>query len=305
MRPPGSTRCPGRSTGRRPRTGAGPGARSASGCSCSRGRRPRRIARRDSPSASASWRAGTPSIGRSRRRRGHSSSELSTDPAPLLDGARPASVDGPARRPEARQRRAPRRRPGGLHRLADDGPRAGRGGARLDARLEQRRAFRSSRRHVLERYRERPPGRRRLDAPRRSWQMGDDRPPPGADHRPVRTLPPRGLDATIGDWAAQVDLTWIVGLLLRGWRKGLDAEAGETLASGVVGGRRPGVLVRCARSRRRGGGWPEGRGSGRARRDRGAGRRPARRRSPTAMTAASRTKSPRSAKPDSTVRGST
>lgn len=37
----------------------------------------------------------------------------------------------------------------------------------------------------------------------------------------------------VGDWDAQVDLTWIVGLLLRGWRKGLDAEAGETLASGV------------------------------------------------------------------------
>jgi phosphotransferase family enzyme len=48
-----------------------------------------------------------------------------------------------------------------------------------------------------------------------------------------QTLPPRGLDATIGDWATQVDLTWIVGLLLRGWRKGLDAEAGETLGSGV------------------------------------------------------------------------
>lgn len=31
----------------------------------------------------------------------------------------------------------------------------------------------------------------------------------------------------LGDWAAQVDLTWIVGLLLRGWRKGLDA-ASET-----------------------------------------------------------------------------
>ena len=27
---------------------------------------------------------------------------------------------------------------------------------------------------------------------------------------------------------------WIVGLLLRGWRKGLDAEAGATLGSGVA-----------------------------------------------------------------------
>ena len=38
-----------------------------------------------------------------------------------------------------------------------------------------------------------------------------------------------------GDWDAQVDLTWIVGLLLRGWRKGLDAEAGVVLASRVSG----------------------------------------------------------------------
>ena len=36
-----------------------------------------------------------------------------------------------------------------------------------------------------------------------------------------------------GDWPTQLDLTWIVGLLLRGWRKGLDAEAGVFLASGV------------------------------------------------------------------------
>jgi hypothetical protein len=39
----------------------------------------------------------------------------------------------------------------------------------------------------------------------------------------------------IGDWDAQVDLARIVGLLLRGWRKGLDAEAGATLGSGVSG----------------------------------------------------------------------
>jgi hypothetical protein len=38
----------------------------------------------------------------------------------------------------------------------------------------------------------------------------------------------------VGDWQAQVDLIWIVGLLLRGWRKGLDAEAGASLASGVA-----------------------------------------------------------------------
>jgi hypothetical protein len=39
----------------------------------------------------------------------------------------------------------------------------------------------------------------------------------------------------IGDWDAQVDLAWMVGLLLRGWRKGLDAEAGATLGSGTSG----------------------------------------------------------------------
>jgi aminoglycoside phosphotransferase (APT) family kinase protein len=38
----------------------------------------------------------------------------------------------------------------------------------------------------------------------------------------------------VGDWQAQMDLAWIVGLLLRGWRKGLDAEAGGSLASGVT-----------------------------------------------------------------------
>jgi hypothetical protein len=46
-------------------------------------------------------------------------------------------------------------------------------------------------------------------------------------------LPPRSLEPTIGDWDAQRDLVWIVGLLMRGWRKGLDAEAGIVLGSGV------------------------------------------------------------------------
>lgn len=43
-----------------------------------------------------------------------------------------------------------------------------------------------------------------------------------------------GGEAALGDWAAQLDLAWIVGLLMRGWRKGLDAEAGAILASGVT-----------------------------------------------------------------------
>ena len=42
------------------------------------------------------------------------------------------------------------------------------------------------------------------------------------------------LDRVVGDWERQVDLAWIVGLLLRGWRKGLDAEAGIELASRVA-----------------------------------------------------------------------
>jgi Phosphotransferase enzyme family len=41
------------------------------------------------------------------------------------------------------------------------------------------------------------------------------------------------LDGLIGDWAAQQDLATIVGLLLRGWRKGRDADDGVVLASGV------------------------------------------------------------------------
>jgi len=43
------------------------------------------------------------------------------------------------------------------------------------------------------------------------------------------------FSGVVGDWEAQVDLAWIVGLLLRGWRKGLDAESGATLGSGVTG----------------------------------------------------------------------
>jgi hypothetical protein len=41
--------------------------------------------------------------------------------------------------------------------------------------------------------------------------------------------------AIVGDWEAQVDLAWIVGLLLRGWRKGLDTESDASLGSGGSG----------------------------------------------------------------------
>jgi hypothetical protein len=42
------------------------------------------------------------------------------------------------------------------------------------------------------------------------------------------------LDAVLGDWEAQVDLAAIVGLLLRGWRKGRDTDDGITLGSGIT-----------------------------------------------------------------------
>jgi aminoglycoside phosphotransferase (APT) family kinase protein len=42
------------------------------------------------------------------------------------------------------------------------------------------------------------------------------------------------LARVVGDWEAQVDLAFLVGLLLRGWRKGLDAESGVRLASGLA-----------------------------------------------------------------------
>jgi hypothetical protein len=42
----------------------------------------------------------------------------------------------------------------------------------------------------------------------------------------------RGPDGG-GDWQVQADCAVLVGLLLRGWRKGADAEAGAVLASGV------------------------------------------------------------------------
>jgi hypothetical protein len=40
-------------------------------------------------------------------------------------------------------------------------------------------------------------------------------------------------ELTVAAWQAQIDAAILVGLLLRGWRKGADAEAGLTLASAV------------------------------------------------------------------------
>ena len=42
-----------------------------------------------------------------------------------------------------------------------------------------------------------------------------------------------GGGEVIGDWETQRDLAVIIGLLLRGWRKALDAEAGLTLPTGT------------------------------------------------------------------------
>ena len=43
----------------------------------------------------------------------------------------------------------------------------------------------------------------------------------------------RSAQEVLGSWDLQLDLAWIIGLILRGWRKGIDAETGERLGSGV------------------------------------------------------------------------
>jgi aminoglycoside phosphotransferase (APT) family kinase protein len=48
-----------------------------------------------------------------------------------------------------------------------------------------------------------------------------------------RALEAAGGGAVIGDWAAQVDLAILVGLILRGWRKGIDAASQVTYPSGI------------------------------------------------------------------------
>jgi aminoglycoside phosphotransferase (APT) family kinase protein len=42
------------------------------------------------------------------------------------------------------------------------------------------------------------------------------------------------VSSGVGEWDAQVDLAMLVGILLRGWRKGLDTAAGAVLASGMA-----------------------------------------------------------------------
>lgn len=58
-------------------------------------------------------------------------------------------------------------------------------------------------------------------------------PPEPILERYRRSVRSTDVDRVVGDWDAQVDLALIVGLLLRGWRKGLDADARATLASGT------------------------------------------------------------------------
>ncbi len=61
--------------------------------------------------------------------------------------------------------------------------------------------------------------------------------PPAAVQAALGTEPGpsfRTMERSVGDWDVQLDLGWIIGLLMRGWRKGLDAEAGAVLASGVA-----------------------------------------------------------------------
>jgi hypothetical protein len=71
-----------------------------------------------------------------------------------------------------------------------------------------------------------------MRAAREPLQLGAAWSDRGAANLPI-ALPARGLAPTVGDWDAQRDLAWIVGLLLRGWRKGADVEAGAVTGSGV------------------------------------------------------------------------
>ena len=58
-------------------------------------------------------------------------------------------------------------------------------------------------------------------------------PPDAVTERYRAAAATAGVD--LADWETQLDLTWIVGLVLRGWRKGLDAEAGTPTGWGARG----------------------------------------------------------------------
>ena len=89
---------------------------------------------------------------------------------------------------------------------------------------------------VLERYRAaltRTAGRRLPVGPAGWPPEPVERPGPPLERLEPVTLPARDATAVLGDWAAQADLAILAGLFIRGWRKGLDAEAGLTLPTGV------------------------------------------------------------------------
>ncbi len=161
--------------------------------------------------------------------------------------ARRAARDGAPRRPQAQQRRAARGWPDRAHRLADDDARARSRSSSAGCSSATRGSCRIGRR----------PSSTPIDGAvaaleGEAIQVGapfDARRayPPGAlaavvgEDEPARFRP---ADAVLGDWALQVDLAWIVGLLLRGWRKGADAEAGAVIGVGRRGDRRPRLVVR-------------------------------------------------------------
>ncbi len=60
-----------------------------------------------------------------------------------------------------------------------------------------------------------------------------DVPPDTVFERYLAALVTAGGSRVVGDWAAQRDLAILVGLLLRGWRKGIDAAAGGVLPTGI------------------------------------------------------------------------
>ena len=80
---------------------------------------------------------------------------------------------------------------------------------------------------VLERYRGIVGGAAAQTAPlrRSGWPPEVPVGPPAERMRGDGGIQLQTASQLLGDWEAQVDLAWIVGLLLRGWRKGLDTEA--------------------------------------------------------------------------------
>jgi len=60
--------------------------------------------------------------------------------------------------------------------------------------------------------------------------------PDGVLERYQTAVRAAGGEGLLGDWEVQRDLALVIGLVLRGWRKGLDAEASATLPTGQGAG---------------------------------------------------------------------